>query len=385
MKKIPLGEFMPSRVPSLNPANFPDEEFELWSIPAFDAGQPERLAGSEIGSSKKCVEPEDVLLSRIVPHIRRSWVVGQQNGSRQIASGEWIIFRSSKFFPPYLRHVLVSDDFHTRFMQTVAGVGGSLLRARPEGVKEIEIPLPPLDEQKRIAAILDQADSLRRLRQRAIDRLNTLGQAIFYEMFGDPGANQKDWDVLRIGDLAASTQYGTSSKAGAEGEYPILRMNNVTYDGKIDLGSLKYIDLEDREIDKYTIVDGDVLFNRTNSAELVGKTAVYRGKERLAFAGYLVRLRTNDRAVPDYISGFLNCRYGKKVLRGMCKSIIGMANINAKELCTIDIPVPPVAMQERYAERVAELSVSEFPLHMHLRSLHALFSSLQHRAFRGEL
>ena len=89
---VQLGEFMAEKVPSLNPAKFPDEEFELWSIPAFDKGEPERLLGSEIGSAKKIVQPLDVLLSRIVPHIRRSWVVSRGNGSRQIASGEWIIF-----------------------------------------------------------------------------------------------------------------------------------------------------------------------------------------------------------------------------------------------------------------------------------------------------
>ena len=146
MRMVTLAELMPSKIPSVNPAKFPDETFELWSIPAFDAGKPDMLTGSEIGSSKKCVEPEDVLLSRIVPHIRRSWVVRPQNKKRQIASSEWITFRSERFFSPYLRHVLVSDEFHIKFMQTVAGVGGSLLRARPEGVKEIKIALPSLKE-----------------------------------------------------------------------------------------------------------------------------------------------------------------------------------------------------------------------------------------------
>ncbi|WP_157639721.1 restriction endonuclease subunit S [Lamprocystis purpurea] len=337
MKKVPLGEVKPSCVPSLNP-----EDFELWSIPAFDSGQPEWLVGSEIGSAKKCVEPEDVLLSRIVPHIRRSWVVGPKYGARQIASGEWIIFRGSRFFPPYLRHVLISNDFHACFMQTVAGVGASLLRARPEGVKEIEIPLPSLPEQKRIAAILDQADSLRCLRKRAIDRLNSLGQAIFSEMFGDPATNQRNWPIGRIDDLTASTQYGTSGKAGDAGAFPILRMGNIKESGAFDYSRLKYIDLLAPDVEKYTVRDGDILFNRTNSPDLVGKTGVYRGDKEYAFAGYLVRLRTNDQAVPEYIGTYLNSPVGKKTLRGMCKAIIGMANINAKELRTIPIPLVPI-------------------------------------------
>lgn len=139
MKTIPLGELTAKKVTGLDPSKNPDEEFELWSIPSFDVGRPDIAKGSKIGSAKKCVEPNDVLLSRIVPHIRRSWIVSRREGRRQIASGEWIVFRDRRFVPEYLRHFLTSDPFHAQFMLTVAGVGGSLLRARPDGVAKIEI------------------------------------------------------------------------------------------------------------------------------------------------------------------------------------------------------------------------------------------------------
>ena len=162
-------------------------------------------------------------------------------------------------------------------------------------------------------------------------------------------------------------------------------MNNLTYDGQIDLGDMKFINLLDKEIGKYTVTDGDILFNRTNSPDLVGKTAVYRGSERLAFAGYLVRLRTNQNTVPDYISAFLNSGYGKTVLRGMCKSIIGMANINAKELCSIPIPAPPIDLQQHFAEHLAKIKSTMAMFTKNLSKLDYLFASLQKRAFRGEL
>ncbi|MBK7984762.1 MAG: restriction endonuclease subunit S [Candidatus Competibacteraceae bacterium] len=206
-------------------------------------------------------------------------------------------------------------------------------------LKDSEIVLPPIQEQKRIAAILDQADALRRLRQRAIDRLNMLGQAIFYEMFGDPATNPKSWPIVTIKELTASTQYGTSSKAGDVGNFPILRMGNINESGAFDYSSLKYIDLSALDIEKYTVRDGDILFNRTNSPDLVGKTGVYRGNSIYAFAGYLVRLRVNEKAVPEYVGIYLNSPFGKKILRNMCKTIIGMANINAKELLTIPVPL----------------------------------------------
>ena len=181
------GELFGDRDGVVDPLRFQDEEFELYSIPAFDQGAPQIAVGRDIGSSKPLVRPGDVLLSRIVPHIRRTWVVGPQTGRRIIASGEWIVFRSNRFDPRYLRHVLVSDDFHKQFMNTVAGVGGSLLRARPSLVEQIKIPLPLLPEQRRIAAVLDAADALRAKRRAALAQLDTLTQAIFNDVMREAG------------------------------------------------------------------------------------------------------------------------------------------------------------------------------------------------------
>lgn len=225
---IPVGDLMVSRGGSVNPLQFPDEEFDLYSIPAFDAGRPEIALGTEIGSTKQIIQPNDVLLSKIVPHIRRAWVVGDDRGRRLIGSGEWIVFRSEKVFPSYLRHVLVGDPFHQQFMQTVSGVGGSLLRARPAFVASIQVPLPPLKEQRRIAAILDQAETLRTQRRTALALLDSLTQSLFLDMFGDPGANPKGWHVGKIGD--AVTQAVQSADPGAT-----VRIDRST--GRVEVGN----------------------------------------------------------------------------------------------------------------------------------------------------
>jgi type I restriction enzyme M protein len=153
---VPVGRFMKEGVKTVDPRTAPDEMFELWSIPAFDAGSPELLRGGEIGSQKKVVSPGDVLLSRIIPHIRRGWVVRENlDGRRQIASTEWIVFSSAEVVPGFLHQLLVSDFFHVSFMQTITGVGGSLSRANPGAVGEIQIPLPPLEVQKEIVAEIE--------------------------------------------------------------------------------------------------------------------------------------------------------------------------------------------------------------------------------------
>jgi type I restriction enzyme S subunit len=193
---------MAQRQGTVDPKACPNEEFDLYSIPAFDSSQPEILLGREIGSTKQVVEPGDVLLSKIVPHIRRSWIVGKSSGRRTIASSEWIVFRGRQFDSSYLRHLLVGDSFHAEFMRTVSGVGGSLLRARPSYVGEIKIPLPPLPEQRRIAEVLDRAEALRAKRRAALAQLDTLTQAIFLDMFGDPAENARGWVVREIGEIS---------------------------------------------------------------------------------------------------------------------------------------------------------------------------------------
>lgn len=207
------SELMVKRGGSVNPANYPDETFELLSIPAFDRGEPNIVEGNAIGSSKSCVQPDDVLLSKIVPHIKRCWVVPAPQGTyRQIGSGEWIIFRSDRVHPPFLRHFLTSDIFHQQFMNTTAGVGGSLVRARPAEVGSIEIPLPPLPEQKRIAAILDKADAIRRKRQQAIQLADDFLRAVFLDMFGDPVSNPKGLVITSIGELCDVATGATPSR-----------------------------------------------------------------------------------------------------------------------------------------------------------------------------
>lgn len=248
----------------------------------------------------------------------------------------------------------------------------------------MNVPLPGRTDQRHIAEVLDRVNTLRAKRREAIDLIDNLSQSLFLDMFGDPARNPKNWPIRKIGNLAESANYGTSEKASSVGDLPVLRMGNITYSGQVDLTDLKFMDRASTD-EKYLVRRGDVLFNRTNSAELVGKAAIYRGSEELAFAGYLVRVRVNTENNAEYLAAFLNTRYAKRVLRGMCKSIVGMANINARELQGINIAQPPRWLQDEFAGRIEALESLRCAHRQHLTELDALFSSLQHRAFRGEL
>jgi type I restriction enzyme S subunit len=327
-------------------------------------------------------------LSRIVPHIRRSWVVDQKNDSRKIASGEWIIFRSPRFFPAYLRHVLVSNDFHARFMQTVAGVGGSLLRARPEGVKEIDIPLPPLEEQKRIAAILDQADSLRRLRQRAIDRLNMLGQAIFYEMFGDPSTNSMSWVERPFGDLiSGSLRNGLSSSKTGQVEGEVLTLSAITR-GQFDFTARKSALFDRRPSNSQLLSTDTFLICRGNgNKSLVGKGIFPdRSTTEVCFPDTMIGVEIDTKVLsPKYLESVWRDTCVRRQLESGARTTNGAHKVNQQLLSSIIIPVPPIALQRCFGEAIEATDHQSAKLHSQQTGLHALFSSLQHRAFRGEL
>jgi len=295
-----------------------------------------------------------------------------------------------------LKALLPTGEIDTRFLLHFMLSHGDYLESQAQGatVKGIKLdllrslPFPRLAraEQRRIAAILDKADAIRRKREQSLSLADDFLRSVFLEMFGDPSTNSKGWPVGSIRDLIVDAKYGTSQKADVEvGSYPVLRMGNLTYLGRIDPTDLKYLDLKDNEIEKYTVRRGDILFNRTNSRELVGKTAVVMADEVYAYAGYLVRSRTNSRANPHYISAFLNSTFGKATLQGMCKSIIGLANINAQEFQNIRIPVPPFCLQNRFGAVLERTEATRQLLQADLRNAADLFAALSQRAFRGEL
>lgn len=254
-----------------------------------------------------------------------------------------------------------------------------------EGLSKIKIPIPSLSEQIRIAEILTQAENLITQRKESILLLDELLKSTFLEMFGDPSFNQNKFPQGKIRDVVYEVKYGTGKPAEINGIYPYLRMNNVTSNGYMDFSNLKYINLEKNEEPKYLVKKGDLLFNRTNSKELVGKTGIYNETSQMAIAGYLIRVRTNDKANPWFLWGYLNSLHGKKTLFSMCKSIVGMANINAQELQEIKIVIPPIELQNQFAATVEKVETVKSEYQASLTELENMYGVLSQKAFKGEL
>lgn len=254
-------------------------------------------------------------------------------------------------------------------------------------IANIEMPVPPLTEQARIVELLDEADELRKLRARADRRAADLIPALFYEMFGDPDANPLGWPVKQAGDLMAACDYGTSRKANEDRRgLPVLRMGNVTIDGRLSLEDLKLVELDEDELAKQRLRSGDVLFNRTNSRDLVGKTGMWDGRFDAVAASYFIRVRFHpDAENPQHFTTFMNLPSMKYRLAKMARGAVGQANINSQELKSIQLPVPPVSLQMIFAARVSEIRALEFEQAKSFRRMDDMFQSLLNRAFKGEL
>ncbi|MGB9694091.1 MAG: restriction endonuclease subunit S, partial [Fervidobacterium sp.] len=167
------------------------------------------------------------------------------------------------------------------------------------------------------------------------------------------GPTPKEWEVVRLGDVLELCQYGLSARFGEEGRYRILKMDDIV-DGVAIPDNAKYIDLDERTFENFKLEKGDILFNRTNSYELVGRTGIFLLDGDYTFASYLIRLRPKrdivDSQFLTYYMIFSNNR-----LRQLATRAVHQANINATNLQSFSVPLPPLAEQKQIAETLVAL------------------------------
>ena len=248
-------------------------------------------------------------------------------------------------------------------------------------LSEFNIPFPDLTIQKDIAITIDRIVQTINICNKILKKIDSLVKSRFVEMFGDPILNPKGWEMTTIGEIVTEVKYGTSRPAIDGGKYAYLRMNNLTYDGYLDLADLKRIDIPDSEIEKCIVRKGDVLFNRTNSIELVGKTCVFDKDEDMIIAGYIIRVRLKPVMLPLIMSYFMNTDALKKKLRSMAKGAVNQANINAQELKAIKIYLPPTDLQQQFADFVAQTDKSKLAVKQILEKAETLKKSLMQEYF----
>ena len=382
---------MRSLLDAAHKAALPEDEEEVWTL-NLDQIEPHSgkvlakvmVNASEVGPSTYVFNKGTVLYCKLRPYLNKV-VVTEDDG---VATTELVPLRcdESKVLPHYLAHFLRSATFLAFATNVVAGA--KMPRMVMSEFWSYPVPLPPLEEQRRIAAILDQAETLRTQRRTALALLDSLTQSLFLDMFGDMRTEPDRWPKAPFEAIVKNSRIGLvrgSQELDDSHPYPYLRMNAITRDGKLKLeGALRATATAD-ELETYCLRDGDFLFNTRNSRELVGKTALFRGNELYLFNNNLLRVRFVESAYPEYVVAAFKTQYVQNELELRKSGTTNVFAVYYKDLRTLPIPLPPLPLQQTFATRIAAIEALKATHRRALAALDALFASLQQRAFAGQL
>lgn len=302
----------------------------------------------------------------------------------------------SKYLFYYLRLEFLSGRFMGESTQTtnIANINISVLG-------NYTIPIPPLPEQLRIVERIEsqfaKLDEAKEKLQAVVDSFETRKAAVLHRAFTgelterwrkEHGVGMESWKQLSVDSICHSLKYGTAKKSEKTGVVIVIRMGNLQQ-GEIDWSDLAYTNDKD-DIEKYHLEAGDVLFNRTNSAALVGKTSIYRGEYPAIYAGYLIKLDYNrDIIIGDFLNYALNTDKAREYYNQVKTDGVNQSNINAKKIGAYIIPVPKLDEQKEIVRLLQRILVSERrakeAAEAALAQIDLIKKSILALAFRGEL
>tara|TARA_Y100001951_G_C11297957_1_gene277224 strand:+ start:8571 stop:9857 length:1287 start_codon:yes stop_codon:yes gene_type:complete len=278
------------------------------------------------------------------------------------------------------------------------GKGGAQPNISQTIIKAHEITIPSVEEQKRIADKLDSVLAKVEAAQARLDKIPAILKRFRQSVLAAATSGEltkewretrgaESWVTVALKEVASGFNYGSSSKSQKEGDVPVLRMGNLQ-GGRLDWSDLVYSS-DDKEISKYTLEYGDVLFNRTNSPELVGKTAIYLGEKKAIYAGYLIRVKGSDRLNTEFLNLQLNSPHARDYCWRVKTDGVSQSNINAKKLQAYEFELPSVEEQIEIVRHVNELfehaNAVQKQFEIAKNRLGKLTQSILARAFRGEL
>jgi len=283
-----------------------------------------------------------------------------------------------KVNPRYFKYFFETSYYRTTISHLAEGININNLKT--EHFNDLQIPLPPLPVQQKIAAILDAADMHRQKTKTLIEKYDQLTQSIFLEMFGEILNTSENVSTLE--DICGKGVYGSGASAIAYYEHSprYLRITDINDDG-----SLKNEKVAPSEIHKdYLLKERDLVFARSGAT--VGKTYLYKNSDGvLLFAGYLIKFTIPEPHNPSYFFHFTKTEKYRSWIKNK-QNVVAQPNINAKQYGQeLLIPIPPIALQNKFAERVQIIESQKKSAYSSLEKAEDLFNTLLQRAFKGEL
>lgn len=337
------------------------------------------------------LKPGDILFSHInsVSHIGKC-AVYRGDPDKLVHGMNLLCLRcdTKKLVPEFAKYLITSSGFRAR-LSSFINKAVNQASVSIGNLKTIPVRVPEVAEQERIAAILDKADELRAKRRTALAQVDTLRQSTFLNLFGDPITNPKRWALHYVGDLINSVSNGMTRRGRESdvGTTIVLRLRDIRA-GWIDFSDVNRINLTHQEADRYQVFPGDLLFIRVNgNPEYVGRCAVFEGfDEPVYFNDHIMRVKVDkSQVVGIFLAFVLNGARGKREIALHRKTSAGQHTINQEGLSKIRIALPPYDLQLEFARRVAAIEKLKTAYHASITEMNALFASLQHCAFRGEL
>ncbi len=336
----------------------------------------------------------DVIFAKITPCMQngKSAIARGLNNGLGFGSTEFHVIRANedRIIPEWIWYFVRRLEFRIEGTHQFRG-GVGQQRVPAEYLAKARIPLPPVEEQHRLVELikeqLNRVNEMENLRAETLKDCERLQSSVFADFV--ESTKQTEIAMATLGEVLTDCKYGTSVKANLDGiGCPVLRMGNIK-GGQLDVTDLKYIDLPNAERARYLLQRGDILVNRTNSLELVGKSAIFGSLPgEWVYASYLVRLRVDlSKALPEYVNGVINSRIGRNYVLRTARRAIGMVNINAQEIKRMPLPLPSMETQKVLVDRMQATSplINSLAEQMNNDAIVCLRESILRKAFAGEL
>jgi type I restriction enzyme S subunit len=329
-------------------------------------------------------ERGDVLIAKITPCFENGKAARTDTLAHAVGFGstEFHVLRpNEEIDESYLFYLIWNSRFREVGASNMTGSAGQK-RVPADFLKRLQIPLPPLDEQRRIAAILDKADALRRKRKRALQLLIDARIALI-------ASHLRAASDIELGELITEgPTNGLYKPAAAYGQgQPILRINNF-YDGEVvDQSMLRRLQLDETELKRFHLAVGDIVINRVNSLEYLGKSALIEElHEPTVYESNMMRLAVdNERMLPEVVIALLQTADVKRQILSKAKNAVNQSSINQSDVRSIRLPLPLMKSQRKFADAVRNLKTQRRRSRQSGYAIDILFASLQHRAFSGQL
>lgn len=350
---------------------------------------------SNVAETKR-LRPGDIVVARIGATTGKSFYIETPVPNAVFAS--YLIrlrTKSPALLPRYLYFYMQANEYWSHINRHKGDrlKGGISIPS----LESLPLRVPPRRDQERIVAVLDlvrEAIKSEVAQEESSIELKTSGATSLFTrgLRGESGKDTEigtipqNWTTAAIDDIAVKTQYGLSIPGQTVGEFPILRMN-CQEQGRVVFRDLQFVNLDEATFAAYRLHEGDLLFNRTNSIEHVGRTAIFEGAAPAVFASYLIRLTVDQsRCSPCFLNYYMNRRDVQREIKRLASRSVGQANINATKLRTVRFPLPPSLDEQHEIIAVLRAIDDKIILHQQRRTvIEALFNSLLQKLLTGEI